>query len=191
MNSTSLTIQYLPTFMRFSGITTRDRPIFRIMMWLLAMDMIIVPLVFIKLFHSTYTTSFHRSISVAMNNENKIGSATSQFIKRLSNSDMVPRAVKNITHKTLTVKGNLITLGNDNIQIFEYGDASSAQLEAAALSKRYMSSSRSLAWKKDMHIYVDSTLVIFYMGNRENVLDSLNHIVDARSTDLVRVMISP
>lgn len=162
-------------FMTTLGPSKRGRLLMRVLLWSFVADMIIVPSLFVKLSMFPRTTSFVAiAATIDHSPELVISSEIAQYIRKLDVDDLHPKAVKTITHLALNGVGTLITIADDNIQVFEYSDNATALREAAALSQRYESRSRSKEWKNNMHVYVDGKLVIFYMGNKEKIISAVD-----------------
>ena len=139
--------------------------------WLLLADLVIIPAVIIKLSFSMQVTPV---IAATIEHAVPTGPATESFMQSLRIEGLNPIAIKGITRKPFTSKGSLITIGNDNIQVFEYPDNEPAMNDAAILAQKYASSSRSAAWKNGMHVYVKNSIAVFYMGKNDEILKSLD-----------------
>jgi hypothetical protein len=149
-----------------------------IIVWIIAIDMIILLGLFVKLFLFPLTTSFVATTTftpITPTNQNimTLGPETEYFLQQLKNSSSTPMAVAKIKRHPFTVYGTLVTLNGDNIQVFEYPEHDTAMTEASLLTQEYISSSRSIAWKNNMHVYVNDKLVVFYMGNKDFIMNPL------------------
>lgn len=144
----------------------------RIITWAFVIDMIIMPLLFLKLFFSPIVTPI--AIANTVDQNTVLGPATTLFVQQLKNDGYTPIVLGEISRSSFSVSGRIITLNNDNIQAFEYADHDSALHDASILADKYTSSSRPIAWKKNMHLYVNDKLVTFYMGNNAYILNSLD-----------------
>ncbi|MDQ2933126.1 MAG: hypothetical protein M3Q80_01975 [bacterium] len=103
----------------------------------------------------------------------EIGTATTGFIHELGVTDL--QLAKNITRKKFSAPGTLLTLENDNIQVFEYTDGEIASADLEKLVEYYYSDKAAdLDWKDSVHIYRKDNLVIFYMGANKEILTVLN-----------------
>ncbi len=177
MYSPPSTNRFSRALMPILGTSKSDRTLTRIMLWVLVIDMIILPALFAKLFLFPLTKSFVTTTdatNVSVPQTTTLGPATEHFLQRLRDNDMIPVAVGEIKRKPFTVSGQVVTLNGDNIQIFEYVDHETAMKEASLMVQRYTSSSRTLTQKEAMHLYVDGTLAIFYMGKQDYIVTSLD-----------------
>lgn len=158
--------------MAFSGTSKRERLAMKILLVAILVDLILLPSLFLKVsFYPRLVTPTAIAAPVEQSGPIILGPATLHLMEQLRTEGLDPMAIKEIIHTPLTVTGALVTLGGDNIQVFEYPDHTTAVTEASALTERYASRDRSKAWKKNMHVYVEDTLVIFYMGNRESIVN--------------------
>lgn len=107
--------------------------------------------------------------------------ATGKFTNELKNVGLKPVLIQKIKRAPFSVKGALIGLNKDNIQIFEYLDHDTALSEGLVFAKKYTGSMASNKWKNEMHIYVRDNLVIFYMGKDKNILVALNKDMNSLS----------
>ncbi len=77
----------------------------------------------------------------------------------------------------------MIGIDGDNIQVFEYDSAKTAQKEAYALAAMYQNANKDLVMpEKNEHVYLKDKLVIFYLGNDE--------FIHSGVTELPLVMVS-
>lgn len=104
----------------------------------------------------------------------KVGPKTNALILDLENIGLDPISVSNITRDFFSAEGKMITLDGDNIQVFEYADSLAATGELFLFQKS--AQTRRGSWKKNVHLYANVNLIIFYMGERKNIIDSLNSI---------------
>lgn len=147
--------------------------VLKIMAWTVVANTVIFPVVFIKLSSTLYIAP------VLASNEEKlpIGSNTTLFMQKLENNNFVPVIFKKIVRHPLTGDGSLVTLKNgdgiDSMQVFEYIDYDTAMRDASLLADKYSTGSLKLVWNKNIHVYVDDKLVIFYLGNHAPILGAL------------------
>lgn len=103
--------------------------------------------------------------------EISVGPATERFIKEMKTSTIKPIPAAIVTRAPLTVEGRAISLGGDNIQVFEYDNAKTAREEAGLMVKEYEPSMKeSILPEKYVHIYAKDNLLIFYMGSNESII---------------------
>lgn len=152
-----------------------DRFLRKIMLGALIVDVIILPVFYIKLSASLkitvpiVATSYAQGITSVIS----VGPATSNFMQLLTDNNFVPVVFKKITRHPFTGDGRMVILNRDNIQIFEYIDHHMAVKDALLFAEKYSTGSQKLVWKKNMHVYVNDNLVIFYMGTEKTILESL------------------
>ena len=158
--------------------------IFRIIVCLLMIEVIAFS-IFLKLWFFTGNETQLNNVSRVSPNlyvipEVKVGSATEQFISVLKESGQNPIPLQQIKRRTFPVSGRIIALVGDNvrdnIQVFEYPDADTAQKETSQLALKYTSSTLLDSWKKDIHLYVKDKVAIYYFGNKKTILSTLNEI---------------
>ncbi len=104
----------------------------------------------------------------------ELGVATEQFINELKSAGLKPVIIQKIKREPFSVKGILIGLGKDNIQIFEYPDSLTALGEGSKFAQKYTGSEATSKWKNVKHVYVKSNIVIFYMGRNTGILTALD-----------------
>ena len=137
-------------------------------------NLILVSAMYTKYFmFNQATASLVKQNQEAVLNVIALGPETELFVQKLKDNGHKPMSVAVVKRKPFTVEGRLITLDGDNIQVFEYLDYKSAANDASILADKYISSTRSSTWKKDMHIYLNDKLVVFYMGHKKGIMDSL------------------
>ncbi len=108
--------------------------------------------------------------------EKEIGTATQSLISNFKNSGLESAFAGRITKPPLSIEGNIITLDKDNIQVFEYPDTFIASNEAGMFLEYYKKISSRSSLKSLIHLYQKDAMVIFYMGENKNILDSLGRI---------------
>ena len=160
--------------MTSARIQTTERLSIRIMRWALIVDLIIVPIALLKVFVGPANVPIARAATIE---SGPVGPATEALMEKLDKGSPAATstpAVRAIVRRPpLSISGKLIAFDHDNFQVYEYTGSEAAQADAALLARAYAASPRSLAWKKEMHVYADGTLVVFYRGNRASLLDSL------------------
>ncbi len=105
-------------------------------------------------------------INIPQNPGIEVGPATKGLIEKIKQNGLEAMAVKSITRRSFSVQGALITLGGDNISVFEYQDSATPLKEASNFQKR-----------KDAHLYVSGNLIVYYYGQKSNVIASLDNII--------------
>jgi hypothetical protein len=102
-----------------------------------------------------------------------IGTQTKEFMIILENEKFLPKVVSIIIKPEFTVSGNIITINNDNISVFEYENIDIAKAEAISYVNKYDKSTKPYIWKEFTYIYTKDNLIIFYLGSREEIINSL------------------
>ena len=116
------------------------------------------------------------AIALAASNRTdlELGVATEQFINELKSAGLKPVIIQKINRAPFSVKGVLIGLHKDNIQIFEYPDSLTALSEGSKFAQKYTGSEATSRWKNVKHVYVEGNMVIFYMGRNTGILAALD-----------------
>jgi hypothetical protein len=104
----------------------------------------------------------------------KPGSATEQFIDDLENAGFKPIINQNIKRIPFSVKGALISLNGDNLEVFEYPDHNTALNYGTMFVQKYKRGITLNRWKNIIHLYIRDKIIIFYMGTEKNVLTALD-----------------
>jgi hypothetical protein len=80
-----------------------------------------------------------------------------------------------IERPPLSADGILMTLEGDNIQVFEYSSSIFASKEANDFLESYGQASKNrMSWTPTAHLYLESSLIVLYTGNRDEVVSSLD-----------------
>lgn len=102
--------------------------------------------------------------------EPKLDSVTFAFMDELKKAGFQPTVLSEIDKPPLLVKGKVLSLGEDTIQVFAYGDVSLAAKARETVEEQY----KKTVWRGNAHIYTKDALVIFYLGSNEHILETLN-----------------
>ena len=148
----------------------------RIFLWTLTLTTAIIIIVFLKIFLNPFHTSFVLATTIP---ETTYAPAIRSFVEQLQDENHDAVSVRHISRRQFTVKGELVTLHGDNIQIFEYPNHDSAMNDVLSLLHKYSTSAQPRFWKDRLHLYVKDNLVIFYIGNTKYVLDTLDQHADS------------
>ncbi len=135
-------------------------------------DICILPVLFIKIYYYPSLISVEAAPQAQAMLPDVTGPATSELIHTIEQTGFIVSPVMEISRPPFAVRGRIITLGNDNIQAFEYADVSAANHDFDTYSKKYVNSYR--------HIYVKDNLIALYIGNEQNIVDSLNVIFEKK-----------
>lgn len=146
----------------------------KILLWAFVIDVCLLSVLYVKLFiiERVTPTAYAESTAIIMK-PSPIGLATEDFLQHLTNSGLSPIVTTDVLRKPFTPKGRTVALEGDNIQVFEYSDSATAVKEASMLMQKYEASQRSSEWKKNMHVFNQGSLVIFYMGSNETIVKAL------------------
>ena len=201
MNQLSLTFRHERSFIKVARDLGSERIWVKIALWILAIDIFIFAAVILKIFYFQPTVQLAFASTIHISNEpaaiasDTVGPATNSLIDQLKMGGLSVTNVQLFKKSPFSGSGHMAVINGsnvgDNIQIFEYPDHDSAMKDASPLAARYMNSSRSSAWKQNMHLYVNSTLAIFYMGNQTDIVNSLDNsavislMEPAKSTSLL------
>lgn len=76
------------------------------------------------------------------------------------------------------VEGQIITVNDNDIQVFEFMDNSTAQRAATMISPDGSSVGTStMMWVEPPHFYQAGRLIVLYVGNNEDMLSILSRVV--------------
>ncbi len=173
MNPFPPTYRSMRAFITTLSTPKIDRLMRRVMLGALIADLIILPASFIKLSSSLKIIPV-MAATHAVSGEVLVGPATTLFMQQLKDNNFVPVVFKKIIRRPFTGDGSLITLNGDNVQVFEYSDNDTAMKDASLLADKYAVGSQKLVWKKNMHVYINDKLVIFYFGSQSPITTLLD-----------------
>jgi len=72
------------------------------------------------------------------------------------------------------VKGHLITIGDQNVHVFEYRTVKAAELDARKVSSTGSSADTSMPiWIAPPHFFKSGRLIVLYVGEKASVLKAL------------------
>ena len=154
-------------------LSEKERIILRVIFYIFLVE-VFASLLFIKMWFFSNDTLVYASTVYASSapSNTELPRPTGEFISNLENNNFSPVVIAKITRKPLTAQGYIVGLNKDNMEVFEYSNNNSAMAEAALLAKKYRKPDPN-PWAKVIHIYVKDNLVIFYMGNQEEILAAL------------------
>lgn len=104
----------------------------------------------------------------------EVGSGTMVLMSKLKNLGFDPNVVSPINREFFSVEGRIITLDKSNIKVFEYEEG--VTLTEDVMLFRDSANTSYGSWKKDVNIYTNENLIIFYMGESKSILESLESI---------------
>ena len=74
----------------------------------------------------------------------------------------------------VTVKGQVIKVNGEDVQVFEYTDAAAAKVEAAIVSPDGGSIGTSMVtWVAAPHFYKTGKLIVLYVGDNQTTIAAL------------------
>ncbi len=86
-----------------------------------------------------------------------------------------------VTQPFFSVKGLIINVNGDDVQVFEYEDATTADNEAALVSPDGSSVGTSMVgWVAPPHFYKVGNLIVLYVGESKAVIDTLESVVGSQ-----------
>ncbi len=93
-----------------------------------------------------------------------------KIINTFDSYDLAPTYIGEIQRSNFTVPGSLVTLGGDSIQIYRY----TTEQQATDARASFIQSQEKNQWKNDTHLYTQGTVLIFYLGKREQIIEALD-----------------
>lgn len=100
------------------------------------------------------------------------------LLDNLRSAGATVKAAGEVTQPFFSVKGRVITVNDGDVQVFEYGDATTADTEAALVSPDGSSVGTSMvSWVAPPHFYKMGKLVVLYVGESEAVIDVLENVI--------------
>jgi hypothetical protein len=101
-------------------------------------------------------------------------------VSALNQSGLGASAAGGIDKDNFSVRGTLVTASGDNIQVFEYPSARIAAGEAKAFLESHLMSGAGGAtpgaWERPVSLYAKGSLIIFYMGSNERIVEVLDTV---------------
>ena len=98
----------------------------------------------------------------------------SELVNKLKNGgERVVRKGK-VDQPFFSVKGRIITFGDQDVQVFEYRTIKAAELDASKISGTGSSVSTSMPmWIAPPHFFKNGRLIVLYVGEKPSVLQAL------------------
>ena len=107
-----------------------------------------------------------------------VGQATKNIIGKIKITGFNPVVVANVKRNFFSSPGQIMTLGGDNIEVFEYSDNGTALADISLFKKS--SETRIGSWKKNINLYESENLIVFYMGQNNKIINLLNDVLGQR-----------
>ncbi len=100
---------------------------------------------------------------------------TTELVNEFTRAGFNPVVLGDVHRPFFSVSGKLVTLGQDNFQVFEYPSIEMASSEIAAFMQDV--DTPTGRWKNNaLHLYRKNSTVVYYMGNKPSVLAVLEGI---------------
>lgn len=121
---------------------------------------------------STMTMSGGTQASIAESARHSLSipQGTAALFTSFQNSGSSITPLMNVSKPPLSVKGVLASYNDENIQVFEYADATTAATDAQKLRSTYTGTLSQNTWGSYIHIYQKDSLLVFYMGDKDTIL---------------------
>jgi hypothetical protein len=79
------------------------------------------------------------------------------------------------------VKGKIVKLNGNDVQVFEYADTNAANADAARVSRDGSSIGTTMAtWMSTPHFFKKDNLIVLYVRDTKTVLDALAQVLGAQ-----------
>ncbi len=95
-----------------------------------------------------------------------------KLLAALKNDGASVAVIGNLMRAPMSVPGRIISVDSDNLLTFEYADERTANKEASLLANQFIRKNPG-TWDERAHIYIQGTLVIFYLGTNTDLIASL------------------
>ena len=112
------------------------------------------------------------SSPTAATTANQIISAAS-LVRDLRAGGFEIRLVDTVQQPFFTPKAEIYRVNGDDVQLYEYSDASSAEAEAARVSQNGAIGGSMPLWIAPPHFYRNGSLVAIYLGSNPRVMQAL------------------
>lgn len=113
------------------------------------------------------------------------GSATASLMQDLGEVGLAPIARRNITRERFNAPGTLLALEGGTIQVYEYKTEAALVSDLSVLKERYMNLAKKYHWASQVNIYAKGNLLVFYLGNNEEILTALEQFAGGNSAQTI------
>lgn len=113
-------------------------------------------------------------------NQSKSGPVTDypSLIKSLRALGAGATAAGDVEQPFFSIKGAMIKVHGEDVQVFQYANAAAADAEAAPISRDGMAvGTRKIFWVGPPHFYKQGRLLVLSVGNNEKVLKTLEAVL--------------
>jgi len=87
-------------------------------------------------------------------------------------------AVGDVEQPFFAIKGMMIKVHGEDVQVFQYANAAAADAEATPISRDGMAvGTRKIFWVGQPHFYKQGRLLVLYVGNNDKVLKTLEAVL--------------
>ncbi len=101
------------------------------------------------------------------------------LIDNLRNTEATVNPVGDITQPFFSVKGLVINVNGEDVQVFEYATADAATSEAETISPDGSSIGTSMvSWVATPHFWNLEKLIVLYVGENESVIAASDYVLD-------------
>lgn len=101
------------------------------------------------------------------------------LIDNLRNTEATVNPAGDITQPFFSVKGLVINVNGEDVQVFEYATANAAASEAETISPDGSSIGTSMvSWVASPHFWNLEKLIVLYVGENESVIAALDYVLD-------------
>lgn len=101
-----------------------------------------------------------------------------QLISRLRSRGHKVTRKERVEQPFLSVKGRIIKLDDQDVQVFEYRTTHEAQLDASKISPTGSAAATSMPlWVAPPHFFKTGRLIVLYVGEDQSILDALKDIL--------------
>jgi len=109
-------------------------------------------------------------------NQSKSGPVTDypSLIKSLRALGAGASAAGDVEQPFFFIKGEMIKVHSEDVQVFQYANAAAAEAEAAPISRDGMTvGTRKIFWVGQPHFYKQGRLLVLYVGSNDKALKTL------------------
>lgn len=100
------------------------------------------------------------------------------LIENLRAAGLTMKPAGEISQPFFSVKGRIISVNGNDVQVFEYASANSADNEAALVSQDGSSvGTTMITWVAAPHFYKKEKLIVLYVGDNAAVINGLDKVL--------------
>jgi len=101
-----------------------------------------------------------------------------ELINKLKTGDERVARKGKVEQPFFSVKGQIITIGDQDVQVFEYRSLKAAELDASKISSTGSSAGTSMPmWIAPPHFFKNGRLIVLYVGEKPSVLKALEDVL--------------